>query len=372
MNIYGIFKSVAVLAAVITLAGCQADDSDNNSTEEPTAPETNLFKTFTVDASSYSDWAYYDLDSQSVVTVDDGWDLAFKRFEVIVNDSVRTALVAEQSEYYDSEGEPNATVFMNANVEDELEHLIAETDFTALTFEAPIVEEIIGADDDGTTFYDYDFMTHKATANDDSVWVVRSNTGQAYAKLRPVMLYDADTAAYEEAVFELYIQSAGEAAFAATAETWTVPLMNESGSGCYDIDSASSVACDEADWDLNLNFMPSARVISLTVNGGVSGPGLAGVAGVYDYADSANLVSGIQDPEGDDFDISRFSYLSDSQINSISDHSWYAYNVNGRHGIWPNYRIYAIDTGIQTYKVQLVNYYNTTADSGHITVRYVD
>lgn len=366
--------AITTALASLSLAGCNSDSSSDDSAPDNSDGDNQTpnvsYTSKTVDASSHTEWAYFDLDSNSVVTEAEQWDLAFKRYEVILNTQVESALVASQNEFYDSEGVPNNTVFVNANVEDELEHLQAELD-PDLTYQTGDANQAIGAD--GTNFYDYNPTNHRLYANDDAVWLIRSNTEQSYAKLRPVMLFDndsGDSGAYVTAEFELFIQGENDNGFSSTAMSWTIDIPEGIGTGCFDIDSASSVGCDSDNWDIKFELNTSGFVFAITLNGGISGNGSAAAHGAFDAADTNKLISGIQESEEEEFNITQFHYSGDSQMSTFSENQWYAYNVNGRHQIWPNYRVYAVNTGETIYKVQLIGYYSDAAESGHISIRF--
>lgn len=69
------------------------------------------------------------------------------------------------------------------------------------------------------------------------------------------------------------------------------------------------------------------------------------------------------------------AFATDRFTNALVKNPWYAYNLNGGHGIYPNYRVFAVlnenDPGDDVVTLfQMANYYNDSDVSGHITVRY--
>ncbi len=369
MRVTQTFALACVIAIGMTLSGCQleSDSDDDDTNDNDSGTSINYIET-TVDASSYNDWVYFDLDNNDEVTASDDWDIKIRRYNITPNEALTTAIIVDQSEFYDSNGDAIISMFLNA---DAVELLTTEVDQSTITFEAPSKELIMNAE--GITFYDYDYTTHLLHANDDAVWVIRSNTGNAYAKLRPTLLYDDTAEAYEQASFELFIQGTSDAGFSNTPVTWTVAIPGGVGSGCYDIETATTVDCSSDDWDIHFNLNISARTLEMTLNGGASGDGSAAAVytGAFDVADTALLTAGIQDSANDDFDLTSYHYAQDNLESSFSEYPWYAYNVNGAHGIWPNYRVYGVEADTGTYLVQFTNYYSDAAESGHISFRFL-
>lgn len=56
---------------------------------------------------------------------------------------------------------------------------------------------------------------------------------------------------------------------------------------------------------------------------------------------------------------------------SCASRGYYAYNLEGTHKIYPNFRVYLIDTGSKVYALQISGYYHPeTLEARHITFRY--
>lgn len=372
------FKLLLPLSAlcVFALTSClPEDDSADNKTDNGTDADPSVdYRDIEIDASSYTNWAYVSLEDGSTVNENEDWDIALQRYAVVAHDDRSMALLASQDDFYSNDSAIENS-FVNATADSELEHLTSNYDLSAVSFSQPSVRYAMDA---SGTFYDYNITNHKLYANTDAVWVIRSSTGNAYAKLRPTQLFDesADNGngAYETATFELFIQQEGESAFANAATTWTVELSNTIGHECFDIDTAAETPCNDDAWDIQFQFNPSAYQFVLSLNGGVNGSGLAATisSGHFDAADSTELTAGIQDHADDAFDITAYHYASDSQTSVFADNLWYTYNLQGRHGIWPNYRVYAVKNADSTYLVQFINYYDSTGTSGHITLRVLD
>ncbi|WP_169579626.1 HmuY family protein [Saccharospirillum impatiens] len=310
-----------------------------------------------LDASN--DWAFLSLGQAAEVTVDDEWDLAFSTTSVRVNsERAASALLADQSDFFDAEDKPVTNVFTNATANSEQEHLLASYDLASVTFSTETTDAALGRD--GENFYNYNFMTHVVSANDDAWWVVRSAEGDSFAKLNVVEVSFASDVLSLEA--EFFVQGSGDSTYSATAVNWAADVA-DGELDCFDFDSGTTVDCDTStSWDLKLKI--DGRSFMLLTNGGVSGSGEAGLM------DAMSETGADQEVDGNE--LNSRAFLQDKGSNAITTQPWYAYDLLGRHGIWPNYRVYGIEN-LETETVmlvQLINYYNDADAGRHITVRF--
>ncbi|AJQ94911.1 HmuY family protein [Gynuella sunshinyii] len=361
---------------VLGLTACSSESEDNDGNADNR--DSSEFSTLKdIDANSSTLWTYVNLDSATTVTEDDEWQLAFKRYEVRVNpDLVSLALAASQDDFYNSEGKPIASVFTNATANSELEHLLAEYDFDAMTFNSDTFKTAIGAD--GTQWYDYDRTTHLLSANDDAWWIIRNSTATSFAKLRVATLsetLDSTTFQFSDLSMEIefYIQGANDDSFATTASTWTLTAASAAVNRCYDIDSSDEVDCSSDGWDIQADIDFNNRKFDLILNGGVSGSGYAAAygalndTGISAYSSASAL------------NVNQF--VSDSWSNAFNDedNKWWAYGgdvtgLESDHALYPNYRVYALsmNDSDQIYLVQVVSYYHSSsAQSANPSIRYV-
>lgn len=371
-------KLAAYLVATVPLTACL-----DTTTDEP-ADRDDVIEDMTtqisVDATSHSEWAYLNLSQGTVVDETDPWHLALQRYHVILHPDVEAALVAEQAEFYDGETTVES-MFVNSTAVSERNHLLeatvpADEAFATATNEFAIANGLMDID----AFLFYDMTSHGVFANDDNLFVIRSNTGSAYAKLvatqiiHPEKTY-TDPDAYDQAVFQLEIAASGSDTFA-TPISWTVNTPGGVGEGCFDLETQANVDCSDAGWDIKYSNTGTGRGLlnpTLRLNSGISGSGSAGVAGPFEVADSDQIIHPIQDVENDAFDLTphHYQYNVDGQSSVFSEYPWQAYGVQGGHNIWPNYRVYAVRDNTATFYVQFTNYYSDTATSGHVTLRYL-
>ncbi|MEM7293535.1 MAG: HmuY family protein [Pseudomonadota bacterium] len=295
----------------------------------------------------------------------DDWHIAFKRTNIKLNGGVSgpgvvTGSVADsQDEYYDTSGDPDSSVFLNASASLEVGSLDAVTDTSALTFESDKDNPAVVGDGGDESWYAYDFMTHVVSANTDIWNIARGAAGSSFAKFHVTNIVQAT----REITLELFVQGSVDVAFSMTPVSWTASIGAGGGALCYDFDTTAEVDCTSAaaDWDLQVEVSADGRGWYIWTNGGVRGDGSSGAAfGPLDSGAAMAFVSGASVP----------NYFSDTQSGVFKSSSWYAYNLTGSHRLWPNYRVYVIDTGSIQYKMQITSYYNNAGTSGYYSIRY--
>jgi hypothetical protein len=340
-------RSCLLFVAVTALAAC-SDSTDPAGVEEP----QETFATMTVDASE--DWSYVTFTESGAqpATVADrststGWHIGFFATRVMLNGGA-----AGPGEVL------GHCLCQNASATDDAVMAMTADDELA-AFEG-VTAAMIPTDDDAwqsdalaaviDEWYSYDFQTHTVSAAPENVWKVRTAAGDAYAKFHVTTIEDAGRASAGRVTFAYALQPSAGADFGAV-QTVTVDLAQ--GPVHFDLDTGSEVG-EEGDWDLHFSGY------DIRVNGGVSGDGQAGAspagAAFGDVADASDLPG--------------FLYAGDAFGGVFDEHSWYRYNLQGQHQIWPTYDVYLVKQGEAVFKVQLVNYYGETGDSRQITFRY--
>ncbi len=381
--------------AMLLMAGCggggengnQTPNANNNQPANPSNSPGNAMVTVQIDATAggfgadpsdpANKYAYFNLDTGQVVNISDAdatvsgaWHMAFKRANIKLNGgvsgpgAVRGAVADAQEDFYDAAGEPDVSVFTNATPDSELAAFEAVTSADGLSFVADRLIPYIKGDGTADGWWLYSGPpTHTVSANPDRWWLIRSAAGDSYAKFHVTNIVQAS----RDITLELFIQGVSDSAFSATATTWTAAIGASGGSRCFDIDIATEVDCTAAtaDWDLKVEV--AGRDWNIWTNGGVSGKGKGGAFGPFDTATAGNYASGTTSPGGRDI---RRMYRQDSAGGIFKDSPWYAYSLQKNNKLWPNYRVYAIDTGTGFFKVQLLSYYDQAGVSGNYTVRY--
>lgn len=374
------------------LSGCSSSSDPAPSANPDTTPKANS-KTVRIDASSSSNYSYYNLvrGEQVALTAEQAasssdWHIGFRRNGVILNGgssgagSVQGAVAAAQTDFY-SDNAPNSSVFLNATADSEQEHLDATYEASAQSFVADSHKAAIqgsgkvtgGIHDFG--WFNYNPAGHGSpqidafSLNDQNWWFIRSNTGTSYAKFHATA-FNYTSGGNLEVTFAFDVQAAGLSQFASTA-TFNASVPSSGGSACFDFDANTDVDCSTEAWDLKLEI--AGRNWNLWTNGGISGDQNGAAFGPHDNATAAQYSSATTAPNSGT-DISRH-YVADANASVFTENAWYAYNLEGNHKLWPNYRTYLIDTdstddSAEVYKLQIINYYNDANASGHPSFRY--
>lgn len=354
------------------ISACGGGSGGNTPTTISTQDPTSL----QVDASSRSAVAYYKIENDTLASLDSvsdpkqsaDWALGFKRLEVFVNGGdagagdMQVALAQAQDEFY-SNGEPNASVFLNATAANEGQTAwdkVTTESVSGLTFAAPANKAQIGS-----TWYSYNTTTHAFSAKANTGYIIQSGSGDSWAKMQITDVTAARTGV-TNVTLSLALQAKGESVFA-TATTQSYDLSTNK---CIDIDTKTAVACTTDTWDIQFdNF-------NIWLNSGVKGGGKGALA--YGSALDTTSTTYTSATTGSAGPIA-YHYKTDTTENTIATKTWWEYNLQGNHKIWPNYRVYVIRTGssadsYQYYKIQLQGYYkeiNGTATSGYPIVKWV-
>lgn len=370
--------SLAITTVLLAACNDSSNTPSNNEGNNGDNPQGEITSQ-RLDASSHDTATYLNLETGNTLalTADEAaastdWHLAFRRNDIQLNggDSgpgqVGGALGVAQSDFYTEDGSPNASVFLNATADSEKEHLLAPLSAPESWTSDAVVTEF------GDGWYTYNRETHTVSANPDNGWLLRSAEGDSYARVRVNQFdYPASNGGAEFQI-DFDVQPAGNSAFT-TSASFSGTLASSGGEACFDFDTNASVGCDSASsWDIKVGV--ADRNLYLRSNSGVSGPGDAGVFGPIGWDQLSDYTSATTGPDGGDL---TSHYRADTTGGIFSDQSWYAYNLQGEHQLWPNYRVYLIDTDTTddqapVYALQVVSYYNDAGSSGHPKVRWVE
>lgn len=379
---------VLIALTVGVLAGCGGGGDNNDPEPKNSSLNPEGVTTKQIDATAggrgaaaddpANKYTYFNLATGAVVELTDAeadassdWHIAFKRTATKLNGgvsgpgSVTGALADAQEDFYNADGAPNTSVFLNASADTELAALEAVTDISALSFGSDRHIAAITGDGGSDGWWSYNPTIHAVEAAPDNWWLVKSAAGDSYAKFHVTDIVQAS----RDITLELFIQGTGDSAFSTTAVSYTAAIGAGGGSKCYDIDNTVEVDCTTAtdSWDLKVEVSSDGRAWNIWSNGGVSGDGDGAAFGPVATADIADYVSGTVTGSGTDFSA---HYSSDSAGGLFADNSWYAYSLEGNHKLWPNYLVYAIDTGSAQYVLQILSFYDEAGTSGMLKIRY--
>lgn len=380
----------ALTLALLTLTGCGGGSSDKGPTRDTETPSETptpaAFQSKTINATDSTRYTYLNLETGEQLALTDAeaagstaWHIAFRRNAIKLNGGASGpgksagAVVAAQADFYGAAGEPNASVFLNTNADNEQEHLLATyTEPTAFTKESLTTVlkgsgETVGTQMD-MGWYWYDSTTHAITVNDSNGWLLRNGEGSSYSRMRTTALsYSRSTGL--DVTFSFDTQPTGAASFAGTA-TFNAHIDPSGGESCFDVESNDVVGCDTSTWDLKLGV--SGRTWYLRSNGGVSGIGNGAAFGPVAWTDLSTYTSATLAPNGTS--IVRL-YTQDATSGIFAEQPWFAYDLDGQHKLHPNYRVYWVTSdsttaGSKGYQVQVTGYYDDTGTSGHLSLRW--
>lgn len=391
-----------LLAAPLTLSalsGCFHDSNDDPpaANNPPPPPPPAALSETQIDATAgglgvpsgdpRNKYTYFNLGTGKVVDLTDAaaavssaWHIAFKRSSIILNGGasgsgpVKGALADDQYSdgFYinNDDTKPNASVFLSATKEREKEDFdaVTRTQADALSYQADRRIPAIRGDGGADGWWLYDPATRNVSANAGNWWLVRSAGGDSYARLRVTGIVRTET--NRNISLEMFVQGVGQSAFPSAAVTATLSLPLAGGARCYDFDARAEADCAGAAWDLKAEYDATTRAYNLWTNGGVSTTtgGKGAAFGRITQADIGGYGSGTLGPSG--MNIAGL-YTPDKAGGVFTDKSWYAYNLQQNdHKLWPNFRVYAVDTGSVKYKLQILSYYDAGGASGWITLRH--
>lgn len=415
------------LTLTVTACGSGSDDSGSNNTSSSgdgdgdgdghgdgdgdgdTAnicgdADADAVVTCTFDATSYSDYVYFTFDGQQLVELSESealsssaWDIALRRYSLKTNGGsssdgtgkVGAALVDAQDDFYDAEGNPDVATFTNATAEGERDHLInASTlpdSWTMDTVVSALAPEAINDDSDCTPVsppqYRIDYgwyiyhggclpTPHAISENDENGWLLRSAEASSYARFRATSV-SYSSANGVSATFEFLVQLDGTSSFT-EARSWQITDL-DAGERCYDFDNNTEVGeCSGTAWDIKL--VANGQDFYLRTNSGPSGSGGAGAFGPLPWSEIGTYDNGTVGPESQPI---ASHYAADTSSSVVDVETWYAYNLQEQHALWPNYRVYMVnvdtdDDSSAVYALQILDYYDlvTGNESGHITLRF--
>jgi hypothetical protein len=210
------------------------------------------------------------------------------------------------------------------------------------------------------------------SANPANWWVIKSAGGDSYIKVHVTAISEDTTAGVSQITFAWAYQAPGETVFAdnttgdAAAFVVEVPLAGGSMYVDFDSQTAGTDPSALSGWDLKVQYDSAADSYAIALNGGASGRSSAQAFGPTDDPDV--YATGVRGTGAGQVPI----YFSDAAGGIFVESSWYAYNLTGTDNrLWPNYRVYLINTGTEVYKLQILSYYHPQATtSAWYSIRY--
>ncbi|BAH39714.1 MAG TPA: hypothetical protein DGD08_13820 [Gemmatimonas aurantiaca] len=333
-------RLLAVATTAVAVTAC--------STSDVTAPPAPSAGAFTVDATTQ--WVYVSLADSAVVTPtpssgqSSAWDIAFNATNVMLNGGqagpggVMGFCVCQNA----SRNPTNAEWLAMTPAGEKADFDSLTRTPSGATFVTDQLTPAIGG------FYRGSGTT--ATANPDSVYFVRYADSTGFAKVRVTALTTPSATTPGQVTIEYALAGNADAAFGTTR---TAQIDVSTGAKNFDLNSGQ-VSTSATDWELRFDGY------TVRVNGGASGPSKSAAAKITDAtfaaATPASTVAN--------------AYRADVYAGIFNTARYYRYNLAGDNRISPSFDVYLIRRGTRTYKLQIINYYNSTGSSRYITFRY--
>jgi hypothetical protein len=332
------FWLILMLAIPLALGmiGCSDDDDGNN--DDTVGPGDSDAVTYTLDATSTTDFAYFSFSAGEEITVtdpasDSNWDMAFRRYEVKLNGG--------------ASGSAGVGALDLGDVS--FDDLTAIPDsVTADHYAVDAVSYVVEG------WYGYNPETHQTPAT-LRPFVLKTNEGE-YVKFRILEVVPSGMNALGTLAVEYEVAASGS--FSGVNDTIAV-TENEGADIFIDFSAGSTIADTDKDTDTNWDLLFDGY--TAMVNGGVSGPGSCGVYPIYEEESDYGSIADVPADMG-------ASYPADSFDSAMS--SWWSYDGQN-HTVNATNRIYLVNTGDLVYKVQILGYYEPdSGDAAHITFQY--
>ncbi len=365
-----------LLAMTFGLTACGGSSSDDTPVETPDEvtdgsggsddgssdggnEEATIYGPYSTGSTSEPVAVYFDLDTQTQLTLTDeeaatdtAWDIGFKRTNVFLNTHQDTQVslyfTGNNSDFYDDTGAPASELFLNATADSELDDYLAVTQSDipeAEAFSTDTETQVIG-----DTFYNYDFTTHVVTPNEETYYIVFSDSN--YTKFHVTDIV-TEGRVIGEITLGVMHQSVldGQTTFAEEV-TLTVDAVGCSDAVYVDFDMQQVVTQTDG-WDLTIPCADGAGEFALTI------------------ADDATVLrTDAQTYNGVDTEAAQYYGFSEEMVSeyAMSTNNWYFYDSTS-HLLYSQFGVYLIQAGDTTYKFQITSYYDEEGTSGAYSFR---
>jgi len=365
-----------LLAMTFGLTACGGSSSDDTPVETPDEvtdgsggsddgssdggnEEATIYGPYSTGSTSEPVAVYFDLDTQTQLTLTDeeaatdtAWDIGFKRTNVFLNTHQDTPVslyfTGNNSDFYDDTGAPVSGLFLNATADSELDDYLAVTESDipeAEAFSTDTETQVIG-----DTFYNYDFTTHVVTPNEDTYYIVFSDSNYTKFHVTDIVTEGRGIGEITLGVMHQSVLD-GQTTFAEEVAL-TLDAVGCSDAVYVDFDLQQVVT--QADgWDLTIPCADGAGEFALTI------------------ADDATVLrTDAQTYNGVDTEAAQYYGFSEETVSeyAMSTNNWYFYDSTS-HLLYSQFGVYLIQAGDTTYKFQITSYYDEEGTSGAYSFR---
>ncbi|MBD3165129.1 hypothetical protein GF324_00865 [bacterium] len=351
------------LVAGLAVFGCSDDDDNGSGPDDNNEPEGEGVWVdeeagggfyARLDATAYDAYAYLSLADGEVVTVNDpmndnGWDLAFSRYNGKLNGGISGSAEVVGVDL-DDIGHQHAMDYYALNEVPD----VAEDEWEADAYDLMV----------GDNWYNYNPQTHEFSVN-NNIFVLNDTDGN-YAKFRFPTLEGGGMGNMGTITIEYVYNADGSNDL--NGDPVSVELDGSDGEIYFSFSEGGEVEVADrmssTAWDLYITGF------DVYTNGGVSGPGDCAVYPMYQDEDDFEAVT--MAPEGAPFFSDAVQSVFIGSVNETGS-AWYEYNPQV-HELVSKGHVYVIKaTDDKHYKLEITNYYKEVdgeADAGWVTMRY--
>lgn len=345
-------SAAPLFGAALILSACESESAPTEPVTGGSALTLNEIRTVgPYNATSSDTLVHVSLATGAVVPSTGAWDIAVRRFEVRLNSQATAGAATRNVTGYAIAENRSATNdqvlgFTSAGTLAAFDQIRT----AQIPADSAFTGDVLAANP--TAHLNFGGVP---TANATRYWKVRT-AGNGYALFRVASVTFTPQVQVASIVFEVR-QQTGTSLGAPQQITVTSPTAPVHLS----LTTAAVVTPAGCNWDFQFN--PSTTALTLTPNTACAvatapGPTSPAFAAATSASDAPQYIPAL-------------SVLSGPIPNSVTDAiAPFRYNLAGTQRLHPAFNSYLVKQGSTVYKLQVINYYNETGASGHVTIRY--
>lgn len=340
--------------AALLLSACESEAT------LPVTPVLGVVGQTTINASSTSEFRYFNLGTGAEVIVTDprtstAWDVAFRRYEVRLNGGVAGSKGVTGVRVVDNSTLPAATLlgYTPENQLASFEGVTATSIPAANLFTSTVIAPTLNA------WFRASGPTTLVAVPSVAWKLRRADGGYAVVRVAELTLAGFSLASLR---LEYRVQSVGGVLGA--VQSVTVPAGTPEAPTKVSLATGMLVTTEGCTWDLAVT-----NAITLSVNPDAGCP--TGTFPLEATEPFTTVTSAADAPSYGRFMAALSSPIPNGFSADVKPPFIYGIDPVNTNRLTPTFNVYLIKTGSATYKLQLLSFYNpTTGDSGFLTLRY--
>ena len=325
---------------------------------EVAAPDDDTFEegVILVDASSHTAFSHLSLvgAGQLLTLADPGtsteWHMAFRRFGIRLNGGVAgPGSVAAVSLATNASASADQVTALTPQDGEAAFAAVTEADIATA---GPFVEDAL-VPDPGASWFRFDRQTNSIVANPGAAWKLREGSGRGFGIFRVVGV-EMEGQRPVGVTMQFRRQEVGGRLGA--PQTLAADLRR----GPAFLSLADGSVADPAGCAWDLAVSPE---LSIQINGLCE-------AGTFPLEPTDDFAGMRQADDAPDYAgyLSTIGGAFPATVDDASGTFWY--NIQQNNRMWPTYNVFLVRVGTSVYKVQIIDYYSATGDSGYPSVRF--